>query len=125
MIRAFEVTGKMSVRGKPIKDVLGNIVGYKLKDGTIVKLVVALDVQRSARPCSNLPYTIANSNDIRELGFDLLEYDQVKFKEVMKKLTLDLYAISDLLEPFLPETSEKIKKALETKKVEPLFQRIK
>lgn len=84
MIRAFEVTGKMSVRGKPIKDVLGNIVGYKLKDGTIVKLVVALDVQRSARPGCNLPYTIANSNDIRELGFDLLEYDQAKFKEVTK-----------------------------------------
>jgi len=33
--------------------------------------------------------------------------------------------ISQLLLPFLPETAEKIQKALETKQVEPLFQRIK
>jgi methionyl-tRNA synthetase len=57
--------------------------------------------------------------------WELAKNDETKFKEVMKKLTVDLSAISNLLEPFLPETSEKIKKALETKKVEPLFQRIK
>jgi len=43
----------------------------------------------------------------------------------MKKLISDLYLISELLVPFMPETSEKIKTALETKKVEPLFRRIK
>ena len=57
--------------------------------------------------------------------WELAKNNEAKFKEVMKKLTLDLYAISELLIPFLPETSEKIKKALETKKAEPLFQRIK
>jgi hypothetical protein len=40
-------------------------------------------------------------------------------------LLKDLNSISDLLVPFMPETSKKIKKALETKKVEPLFQRMK
>jgi methionyl-tRNA synthetase len=48
-----------------------------------------------------------------------------KFQKIMEKLLNDLGLISKLLTPFMPETSEKIKKALETKKVEPLFQRIK
>jgi methionyl-tRNA synthetase len=57
--------------------------------------------------------------------WELVKNDQNKFKEVMGKLLSDLQLISKLLIPFMPETSEKIKKALETKKVEPLFQRIK
>ncbi len=51
--------------------------------------------------------------------------EKTRFEEVMEELFSNLYLISHLLSPFLPETSEKIKKALETKKVEPLFQRIK
>jgi hypothetical protein len=43
----------------------------------------------------------------------------------MKKLLADLNYISFLLTPFLPETAEKINIALKTKKVKPLFQRIK
>lgn len=57
--------------------------------------------------------------------WELAKNNQEKFEEVMKKLLADLNLIADLLIPFIPETSEKIKKALETKKVEPLFQRIK
>jgi len=57
--------------------------------------------------------------------WELVKTDENKFKEVMKKLLLDLEIISQLLIPFMPETSEKIKLALETKKAEPLFQRIK
>lgn len=51
--------------------------------------------------------------------------EKEKFEKIMKKLILDLYLISDLLIPFLPETSEKIKKAIETKESVILFQRIK
>lgn len=57
--------------------------------------------------------------------WELAKNDEIKFKEVMQKLLNNLALISELLVPFMPETSEKIKKALETKKVEPLFQRIK
>lgn len=57
--------------------------------------------------------------------WELAKSDEKKFKKVMEKLLNDLSIISELLIPFLPETAEKIKKALETKKVEPLFQRIK
>ncbi|HAI74236.1 TPA: methionine--tRNA ligase [Candidatus Moranbacteria bacterium] len=58
--------------------------------------------------------------------WELVKTDEVKFKEVMRKLLNDLNLISKLLAPFMPETSEKIKKALEEKKLEKvLFQRIK
>jgi len=57
--------------------------------------------------------------------WELAKTDEVKFKKVMDKLIQDLHLISELLVPFMPETAEKIKTALETKQVEPLFQRIK
>lgn len=48
-----------------------------------------------------------------------------KFQKIMEKLLNDLSSISQLLESFMPETSEKIKKALETKQAIALFPRIK
>ncbi len=57
--------------------------------------------------------------------WELAKNDQEKFKEVMEKLINDLQIISELLKSFLPETSERIKIALETKETQPLFQRIK
>lgn len=57
--------------------------------------------------------------------WELAKTDREKFKKVMGKLSSDLYLIAELLAPFMPETSEKIKKALETKKVEILFPRLK
>lgn len=57
--------------------------------------------------------------------WELAKNDENKFKEVMQKLVSDLQLISDLLIPFMPETSEKIKKALEAKEAEILFPRIK
>lgn len=56
--------------------------------------------------------------------WELKKNDENKFKEVMQKLIDDLYLISELLIPFLPETSEKMKKALKTKEPVMLFQRI-
>lgn len=57
--------------------------------------------------------------------WELVRSNQKEFNSVMKQLNFGLYGIAENLIPFMPETSEKIKKALETKKVEPLFQRIK
>jgi methionyl-tRNA synthetase len=57
--------------------------------------------------------------------WELVKTDQEEFEKVMQKLLEDLSLIAELLAPFMLEASEKIKKALETKKVEPLFQRIK
>jgi methionyl-tRNA synthetase len=56
--------------------------------------------------------------------WELAKSNPEKFGEVMGKLTADLSLISELLDPFMPETSEKIKKSLAEGKVEPLFKRI-
>lgn len=57
--------------------------------------------------------------------WELAKSNEIKFKEVIEKLLNDLAVIAELLTPFMSETSEKIKTALETKVAEPLFQRIK
>ncbi len=57
--------------------------------------------------------------------WELAKSDIKKFGDVMMKLFVDLNIIVQHLESFLPETSAKIKTALETKQIEPLFQRIK
>jgi len=58
--------------------------------------------------------------------WELVKTDRKKFEKIMEKLALDLYVISELLIPFMPETSEKIKEALKTEKLnEVLFKRIK
>jgi methionyl-tRNA synthetase len=57
--------------------------------------------------------------------WELIKTNEDKFREVMQKLISDLHLISDLLISFMPATSEKIKKALETKESVTLFPRIK
>jgi methionyl-tRNA synthetase len=57
--------------------------------------------------------------------WELAKNDLEKFGVVMEKLFIDLNVIAENLSPFMPETSSKIKTALETKVAEPLFQRIK
>lgn len=57
--------------------------------------------------------------------WELAKTDETKFKEVMQNLLERVSVIASLLKPFLPSTSEKIETALQTGKVEPLFQRIK
>lgn len=57
--------------------------------------------------------------------WELAKNDKVKFEAVMQKLLDDLYLISQMLIPFLPETAKKIKQAFETKERVILFERIR
>ncbi|GBE16469.1 methionine--tRNA ligase [bacterium BMS3Abin15] len=83
----------------------------KMELGVILKSIW-LEVKSSNQYIEdNEPWKLAKTN-------------QDKFKEIMTKLIIDLYEISNSLIPFMPETAEKIRKALETKKTEILFQRI-
>jgi methionyl-tRNA synthetase len=59
-----------------------------------------------------------------EKPWELVKNDQEKFETVMKKLLDDLAIIAELLAPFLPETSERIKTMLTKRKRDILFQRI-
>lgn len=56
--------------------------------------------------------------------FKLIKTDEKKAKEIINELVLDLGEIALLLRPFMPETAEKITKAIEVNKMpEPLFLR--
>lgn len=57
--------------------------------------------------------------------WELAKSDELEFKKIMQKLFIDLNLISEMIAPFLPETSEKIQKALETKERVILFERIR
>lgn len=57
--------------------------------------------------------------------WELVRTDIKKFGDVVYNLFVDLNFIAEHLAPFMPATAEKIKTALETKKTEILFQRIR
>ncbi|MDO8240389.1 MAG: methionine--tRNA ligase [Candidatus Moranbacteria bacterium] len=57
--------------------------------------------------------------------WELVKNNKEEFENVILKLKRDLSIIANDLIPFMPDTAEKIKKALETKQVEILFPRIK
>ncbi|MDP3957025.1 MAG: methionine--tRNA ligase [bacterium] len=57
--------------------------------------------------------------------WESVKTNQVEFEKVMRKLLEDIALVASWIEPFMPETAEKIKKALQEGKTEPLFERIK
>ncbi len=56
--------------------------------------------------------------------WELVKTDIVAFEREMNRFLMELSFIASALRPFLPETSEKILKALQEGKTEPLFKRI-
>lgn len=56
--------------------------------------------------------------------FKLVKEDRKAAQKIIQELVMNLYSVAILLQPFLPETSDKIKEAiLQNKKPEPLFLR--
>ncbi len=66
----------------------------------------------------------ANEYMSQEEPWKLVKENEERFVEVMNVLLSDLELIAYSLAPFLPETAEKIKTALQSGKTEPLFQRL-
>lgn len=56
--------------------------------------------------------------------WELAKTNQEEFEKVMKKLLNDIALIAQLLQPFLPETAEKIRKILSGDEIDILFRRI-
>ncbi|MFA5777090.1 MAG: methionine--tRNA ligase [Parcubacteria group bacterium] len=119
---------------------LGNLVSrvVKLSDGLIDKFKEEnfqfrdefknwIDTLEFSQAVDHIWNVIREDNKFIEENkpWELAKSDAGKFEEVMKKPIRDLYLVSNLIDPFLPETSEKMKKALETKEPVMLFQRIK
>ena len=57
--------------------------------------------------------------------WELAKGDIDKFEEVMNELIVNLYEVAELVKSFMPETSEEIKKQLQTGEKKILFERIK
>jgi len=94
------------------------------EEQSIQKFIEDFDIERALVMISTRVHA-ANKYIEDNKPWELAKNDETKFKEVMKKLIVDLHAIAELLTPFMPDTSDKIKQALKDKKTEPLFQRIK
>lgn len=59
-----------------------------------------------------------------EKPFSVVKEDKEKGIKIIQNITIKLYSIADMLKPFMPETSEKIKNAVKQNKMpEPLFAR--
>jgi len=76
---AFNVGGVMFIDKKhtPIKDCMGNTVGFELPDGRQVKLIVGLEIEDSK---GGLSY-ITSDKDMHKIGFDLTDYTRADFDD--------------------------------------------
>lgn len=125
---------------------LGNLVSRVLKLSEQLSLeeraqmekisgeAVFTDIQRKEMEVCNISRVLesiweqvrlANKLIDDEKPWELAKSDTERFKGVMITLLGSLHTLGQMLVPFMPETSEKIARALETGKVEPLFQRIR
>jgi methionyl-tRNA synthetase len=121
---------------------LGNLVSRVVKLAENLELSITSQVSEKEYPeeLKNLfaEYRLSDGLDyiwskIREANkfidenkpWELAKTERTKFKTVMEEVKVRVAFIGSILKPFLPETSQKIETALQTGKVEPLFQRIK
>ncbi|MFZ2154212.1 MAG: methionine--tRNA ligase [Candidatus Moraniibacteriota bacterium] len=93
-------------------------------DEASLKLVESFDLDKVLE---NIWLIVREDNKYIEdtKPWELVKNNEEEFKKVMEKLVDDLNLISQMIMPFMPETAEKIKKALETKERVILFERIK
>lgn len=95
-----------------------------LLPGDYIELMDKLELQKAAEliwhEIGRLDQLIQKSEP-----FKLVKTDPDKGKELISQLVADLYRVACMLEPFLPETSQKIKEAVKANKsfVTPLFPR--
>ena len=118
--------GNLTSRVVKLSENLNLEIGDKenIFDETNIKLVENFDLDKILE---NIWSIVREDNKYIEdtKPWELAKNNEDEFKNVMYKLSNDLNRIAQMLVPFLPETAEKIKKALETKERVILFERIK
>jgi hypothetical protein len=75
--KRFVVTGSIEVQGRQVEDANGIICGYKQKDGSTVKLVLALEVENKGG--TKYKYLVTDKQ-MRTRGFAIGLYDQANFE---------------------------------------------
>lgn len=118
--------GNLTSRVVKLSENLNLEIGDKenIFDETNIKLVENFDLDKILE---NIWSIVREDNKYIEdtKPWELAKNNEDEFKNVMYKLSNDLNLIAQMLVPFLPETAEKIKKALETKERVILFERIR
>jgi methionyl-tRNA synthetase len=118
--------GNLTSRVVKLSENLNLEIGDKenIFDETNIKLVENFDLDKVLE---NIWSIVREDNKYIEdtKPWELAKNNEEEFKVVMQKLVNDLNLISQMLIPFLPETAEKIQKALETKERVILFERIR
>ena len=74
----FEVTGgfDISEKNNPMRGANGDVIGYTLPNGSIVRLVVALEIEN---PKTHEFSYITNCQAMKILGFENLDYSELTF----------------------------------------------
>jgi hypothetical protein len=75
--KRFVVTGDIEVQGQQVKDANGKVCGYRQKDGSIIKLVVGLEVEN--KDGTKYEYLVTDKQ-MRAHGFAIGLYDQTDFE---------------------------------------------
>jgi len=75
--KGFIVTGSMDVKGRPQYAPNGEIDGYRQKDGTIVRLMVALEVENKDGTFT----VLTTDKQMRKVGFAIGLYDRTDFTD--------------------------------------------
>lgn len=77
----FEVTGGFSIRNEltPEHNCTGGIRGFKLPDGRIATLVVALEVENDGGVSYDY---ITSEKEMNDLGFEGLDYANIEFENI-------------------------------------------
>jgi len=72
----FDISKKL----KPMKGAAGDIIGYTLPDGRIVRLVVALEIENTKSKMVSEAFDYITSSAAMELiGFNNLDYSELTF----------------------------------------------
>jgi methionyl-tRNA synthetase len=96
-----------------------------ISNNALCQLIETMELDQALELIKNIVRD-SNQKMQEKKPWELVKNNISEFEKVMSELVNNLFVISEYLKPFLPETSEKIKKALETKKLDAvLFGRIK
>jgi len=72
----FIVSGSINVRGRAIRDVDGDIIGYRQPDGSIVRLSICLEVEN--KKGDEFRHVVTNQQ-MSDIGFSIDKYDRSDF----------------------------------------------